>query len=476
MPPVAEQEETTEPDPPRAGRDLTVGSIPRHVVAFAAPMVAGNALQTAYGLVNGFWVGQRLGPHALAAVTVSQPVIFVTISAAAGLTLATNILIAQYYGARNWERIKGVVQTSAVLIMGISAMLVGVGLTLAPHLLRAVDTPPDIFPAALSYLRIMFWTLPLTFAVFLIGSMLRGIGDSKTPVYFQAVSVGVNAVLDPLLMFGYLGLPKLGLNGTAWATIVAQTAAVVALLIFVPGHRPLVMPDWRRPRMHLGTVRTLVVVGIPSMVQQSSVSFSMIFIVKFVSQFGSNVDAAFGAGLRLDGVAFLPALTIGMAISTIAGQNIGAGRLDRVREAFRWGVVLSGGVSLAIMLAVLCFPRLLLHAFLPSREVAVVTIGVGYLRVVAFTYVVYAVMFVSNGIINGAGHTTSTMVITMATLLGLRVPLAAHLPHVTHSPTGIWYAMLASVTCGMLMSLAYYFSGRWRIPVVRARAAVTEPE
>ncbi len=439
-------------------------------------MVAGSALQTAYSLVNAFWVGRRLGTDALAAVTVSQPVIFVMIAAAGGLTLATNILIAQYYGAKNWERIKEVVQTSAVLVGAVSCVLLALGIALTPFLLRAIDTPANIFAMAASYLRIIFWTVPLSFGIFLISSMLRGIGDAKTPVYFQAVSVVVNAVLDPLLMFGYLGFPRLGLNGTAYATILAQVAAMVALLVYMPSRRPVVMPDWRHPRLHLQTVRALFLIGAPSMLQQSMVSLSMVFIVKFVSAFGSQVDAAFGAAIRIDSLAFLPALTIGMAISTIAGQNIGAGRLERVREAFRWGVLISGGISAIIALAALLYPTAFLHLFLSPKDAAVVAIGAGYLRIVAYTYVIYAVMFVSNGVINGAGHTFSTTLVTIVALLALRIPLAALLPRLTHGPTGIWYAMLISVGCGLLFSLALYFSGRWRTPVVHLRAAPGEPE
>ena len=468
---MTEPEEQLPSDPPpHAGRDLTVGSIPRHLGAFAAPMVVGSALQTSYSLVNGFWVGRQLSPASLAAVTVSQPVIFVTIAAAGGLTLATNILVAQYYGGRNYERIKSVVQTSTVLVVGVSLLLLLLGLLLSAPLLRAMDTPASIFPAALSYLRVIFWTLPLSFGLFLISSMLRGIGDSKTPVYFQAVSVVINAILDPLLMFGYFGFPRLGLNGTAYATILAQGVAVVALMLYLPGHRPLVMPDWRRLRVHFDTALTLFRIGGFSMVQQSMVSLSMVFIVKFVSRFGADVDAAFGAAIRLDSVAFLPALTIGMAISTLAGQNIGARRLDRVRETFRWGVLLSGGVSLAIMLVVISFPQVFLHAFLPSQARGVVAVGVGYLHIVAFTYVAYAIMFASNGIINGAGYTNLTMAITAATLLGLRIPLAYWLPRLTHSPVGIWYAMLISVTCGMVLSLLCYFSPLGEAP--RSHAGV----
>ena len=444
-------------------RDLTAGSIPRHLVAFSLPMLAGSALQVAYSLVNAFWVGQYLGSSALAAVTVSQPVVYVLIALAAGLTLATNILIAQSVGAHQWERVQRTVHTSIVLVGGISLLLLAVGMHFADHLLAFVNTPPDILFIAAGYLRIVLWTLPFTFGIFLLGSMLRGIGDSRTPVYFQAVSVVLNAVLDPLLMFGKLGLPALGLNGTAWATLFAQVTAVVALCIYVARARPLVSPDWRRLRIDGAIARTLLVIGLPAMVQQSVVSVSLLGITRLVSTFGTLADAAFGAAVRIDGVAFLPALTIGMAVSTIAGQNIGARAYDRVRATFWWGVLLSGSISLLISLLAVTTPELFLRAFL--RDPAVIAIGAEYLRVVGFTYVLYAVMFVGNGVINGAGHTFSTTLISVIALWGIRLPLAYLLAARLHTETGIWDAMLLSVAAGMLLSLSYYFSGRWRHPI-----------
>jgi putative MATE family efflux protein len=451
-------------------RDLTTGSVPRHVFAFSMPMLAGSAIQTGYSVVNAFWVGRYLGAAALAAVTVSMPVLFVTIAVAAGLTLATNILASQHFGAKDWQGLKRVVQTSAALIGVIAIALLALGLAIAERLLVAMNTPSDILPTAAPYLHIMLCTLPLSFAIFLLASVLRGIGDSKTPVYFQAWSLGLNAVLDPLLMFGWAGFPRLGLNGTAWASIAAQTAAVVALLLYIPRRRPLVMPDWRHLRIDRETAGLLVRIGFPSMVQQSVVSVSMVVIVSLVSRFGSNADAAFGAGLRIDGVAFVPAITFGMAVSTLAGQNIGAGRLDRVRQVFWWGLAISGAISAVIAVFAVGMPGLILRMFLTDPRV--IGIGATYLRIVGFTYVLYAVLFVSNGIINGAGHTLPTTLMTMTSLWGIRLPLAAILPRYVGDERGIWWAMLTSVACGMAMSLAYYASGRWKRPVVRhARTA-----
>lgn len=454
----------------RLRRDLTTGSIPRHLIAFSMPMLAGSLLQTAYSLVNAFWVGKFLGTTALAAITVSLPTVFVLISVAAGLTLATNILIAQYAGARDWQRLKGVVQTSIVIVGGSSFVFLLVGQILAHRLLVLMNTPPEVLPMAVGYLRIFWWTLPFGFGIFLIGAMLRGIGDSQTPVYFQAVSVGINAVFDPVLMFGWLGFPKLGLNGTACASIIAQAAAVVALVIYVRRKRPLVAPEWRRLRIDRATAWLLVRIGLPAMIQQSVVSVSLMVIVSFVSAFGENADAAFGAAVRIDQVSFLPALVIGAAISTLAGQNIGARQYARVQQFFRWGLALSIGISAIITVLVVTVPTLFLRVFV--NDPAVIAIGAGYLRIVGITYVLYAVLFATNGVINGAGQTSWTTIFSVAGLWGIRLPLAYALPHRMHSVTGIWWAMLAGAAASALLSLAYYFSGRWKRPLVKITPVV----
>jgi putative MATE family efflux protein len=451
--------------PTYVGMDLTVGSIPKKLILFGLPMLVGSALQTGYSLVNAFWVGKYLGTNALAAVTVSFPAIFVLIAIGAGLTLASNILVAQYVGARQIDQVKNVVQTSVALISVLGLIFLAAGLYFADHLLRLTNTPADVFPIALSYVRVFFWTLPLGFSIFLISALLRGIGDSKTPLYFQAASLALNTVLDPCLMFGAVGFPKLGLNGTAFASIISQTAAVIGLMVYIPRYRPAVSPNWRRLRINRHTAWLLIRIGFPSMIQQSVVSVSMLFIVTFVSAFGADADAAFGAALRIDQVAFLPALTIGIAVSTLSGQNIGALQYQRVREVFRWGLMISGGISLAISILTMSFPYPFLRIFL--NDPRVIEIGVGYLRIVGVTYTLYAVMFVSNGVINGSGHTVPSTLITMINLWGVRVPLASLLPRYTHSIKGIWIAMTVSVATGMVISLLYYFSGRWKQPVIK---------
>ena len=214
-------------------------------------------------------------------------------------------------------------------------------------------------------------------------------------------------------------------------------------------------------------------IGIPSAVQQSLISVGMVFVTGIVNGFGETATAAFGAASRVDQLAFMPALTISMAIATLAGQNIGANRYHRVRWIFLWGCLLSGGMTLAASILVVALPRVLLRIF--TGDQAIIGLGADYLRIVGACYVFFAFMFVSNGIINGAGHTLVTTVISLVSLWVVRVPVAYWLSRRWGSINGVWYAIAISFGVSMLSSLGYYLSGRWRRPVLKPRAIPVTP-
>ena len=457
----------------RHGRDLTTGSIPRHLLAFSLPMLAGNVLQTAYSLVNAVWVGKFLGTSAMAAVTVSFPVMFVLMAVAGGLTMGTNIVVAQSVGARNFEQAKRGINNSVVLSAALSAVLLGVGVAYSRPLLRAIDTPPDVLPLAAHYMRLLLLGLPSMFGMFLFGAVLRAVGDSATPLYFQTFSVCLTAALDPLLMFGLLGLPRMGLNGTAAATVASQTLALVALLFYLARKGHMVNPDWRHLSADWPTSWLIVKIGFPVMIQQSLISMAMVLVIGFVNAFGENTVAAFGAASRIDQIAFLPAMTIGMAVSTMTGQNIGARRTDRVSKVFLSGLALAGCFTAVGSLLAVGAPGLLLRMFLSDPQV--ISLGVHYLRIVGACYMFFAVMFVATGIINGAGQTLVSTVTTLISLWGVRVPLAAYLPKVVHSVNGIWYAIALGFASSMVMSVLYYWSGLWRRAAIARVGPVLPP-
>jgi Na+-driven multidrug efflux pump len=218
---------------------------------------------------------------------------------------------------------------------------------------------------------------------------------------------------------------------------------------------------------------TTVRIGIPSAVQQSLTSVSMVFVIGIVNGFGENATAAFGAASRVDQLAFMPALTFSMAVSTLAGQNIGANRPHRIREIFLWGCLLSGGITLGASLLAVSLPRVLMRIF--TGDPLLIDLGADYLRIVGACYLFFAIMFVSNGIINGSGHTFATAVISLVSLWVVRVPVAYALSRRLGSVDGVWYAIALSFGISMLASLGYYLTGRWRRPIARRPGAPLTP-
>ncbi|AKT41480.1 MATE family efflux transporter [Chondromyces crocatus] len=453
----------------KAGTDLTTGSIPRHIVTFSLPMIAGGLLHTAYSFINAIWVGQYLGTRALAAVTVSFPVVFTVIGIALGITLASNIVVSQRFGAKRFDELRRVVDASMVLSYGLGIGLTALGELFTPFILRAMDTPPEVFDEAVGYLRIYLLSIPLSFGMIAMRSMLQGMGDSRTPLLFQLASVVLMTVLDPILIFGHFGLPALGLNGTAWATLFAQFVVLIALKVHLHRRRSPIAPSWPR-RGHLGAeVGHILRIGIPASIQQSLASLGMVMVTGIVNGFGEISTAAFGAASRIDQIAILPAINFGMAISTLTGQNLGAGHLGRVREIFTWGCIFSGAITLVISAVSVIFPEALLRVFI--SDPVVIEHGVAYLHIVGSCYIFFSLMFVSNGVINGAGGTMVTTLISLISLWIFRVPVAYVLSRGMNSELGIWYAISLSFIVSMVVSMAYYFAGRWKRAVGEKAAA-----
>lgn len=455
------------------GNDLTTGSIPRHLLNFSIPMLISSVLQTGYGIINTIWVGNMVGAYGVGATQVSFPIQFLLIALSTGATLATTILVAQHYGAGNHEMVEKVVNNSFSIALLFGAILTIVGLVSCDEILRLMNTPEVIFPMASSYLKITLAGFILTFLINLITSILRGIGDTKTPLLFMAIGLGINAVLDPLLIIGIGPFPKLGLNGAAIASLIAQAVGLALALIYLNRKQHFVSINLKKLALEKDLVLQIIKLGFPSMIQQSLVSIGSIFITGFVNNYGADATAAFGASGRIEGVVFMPALSIGMAASALTGQNLGAGKPERVKEVFKWGVIMTSVITLTLSAIIVIFPRLLLSMFV--HEAKVLDIGVGYLRILGFAYILFAIMFIPNGIINGAGKTLVTMAFTLISLWLIRVPLAALLSF-SLGIKGIWLAIDIGFTVGMFLSLIYYFMGRWKNAVIKGRPPVMNEE
>jgi putative MATE family efflux protein len=442
------------------GTDLTKGSIPKHLIKFSIPMFIGNLLQTALGMTDSIWVGNMVGPDAVGAIQVSFPIQFLLIALSNGATLATTILVSQYYGAGDHEKVKKTINNSFSVALIFGAFLTIAGLLMCDTILKLMNTPPEIFAMASSYLKIILSGFIVTFLVNLITSILRGIGDTVTPLIFMAVGMVINIILDPLLIIGIGPFPKLGFDGSAYATVTSQIIGLVLALIYLNRKKHFVSIDFKALRLEGSHVIRLLKIGFPSMIQQSLISLSSVFITSMVNQFGASATTAFGASGRIEGLVFMPAMSLGLASSALTGQNLGAGNVKRVNEVFKWGVIMTAGITLTLSAFIVAFPKVLLSMFV--RQPEILEIGTTYLRTLGFAYILFAIMFISNGVINGAGRTLVTMAITITSVWLVRVPLAAILSKTELGLRGIWIAVVIGFAIGLSISLIYYFMGRWK--------------
>jgi putative MATE family efflux protein len=443
------------------GRDLTVGSIPKHLINFSLPMLAGNMLHSGYSIINMIWVGHIVGAAGLGATAVSFPIMFILIGIAAGVSMATAVLVAQFYGAKKYDLLKMVVDNSICLQLVLSAVLITSMVLSANFFLRLMDTPQEIFSMASSYLKISLLGIIFLYLSFTISQILRGLGDTIRPLIFMGTGVILNAILDPFLIMGIFPFPKLGLNGAAIASVISQAVSLIIALTYLNRKSHLVAIHFRKLRFDRHIMWLIARIGFPSTIEQCLISVGSAFVTKYVNFFGPAAIAAFGAGSRIDMVAMMPAIAIGMSATALTGQNLGAGKPERVKEVFKWALLLGTIISGVVAVFAFTFPRLILSMFTSSEPV--LAIGIQYLRIVAPCYFLFALIFVSMGVVNGAGQTIIPMILTLISLWAVRVPIAWYLSQNTSLKSkGIWVAMAAGFLVTAAIGYLYYLTGRWK--------------
>jgi len=447
--------------------DFTTGSIPRHLINFTIPLFIGNLLQAFYNTVDSIWVGKYLGPSALAAVSVSFPVIFIMIAMVTGLTMATTVMVAQYSGAQDDLMVRRTINNT-MLILSIAAVIMSaVGIGFHGVILKLIGAKPELLGMASGYLNIIFSGLIFTFGYNVVSAILRGLGDSKTPLLFLFYSTVINIVLDPLFIFGFGPFPKMGINGAALATILAQGISFFLAVRHLNKKSELLSIRVRDFKYDRNLTKKLLQIGLPAGLQQSVVAMGHTVIMSVVNSFGTTVVAAFGAAQKIDSFFFMPSMSIGLATSSLAGQNLGAGKHERVYETMRWGSVISITISVFMIVVIYIFPERLILLF--TNDKAVLEEGTAILKTWALAYIPFGIMWVANGIIRGAGDTVVSMILSIFSLWILRIPLAIYFSKCTAMGSrGIWVGMALSMAISGLMSYSYYRSGRWKRSVIVA--------
>jgi putative MATE family efflux protein len=444
-------------------RALTEGPIGTGLFRFALPILFANVLQSLNGSVNSIWVGRGLGEAALTATSNANTVMFLLIGAAFGVALAATILIGQCIGANNMAETKRVVGTSATFFAAISVAMAIAGLVLCRPLLIAMSTPPDSLELAVAYMRVIFLALPFLYLYAFVMAVLRGAGDSKTPFYFMLLSVGIDIALNPVFIFGLGPAPRLGIAGSALATFIAQAVSLAALIRHLyRRHHVLCLhrEELKLLKIDWAVAATLVRKGIPMSAQMLVMSLSGVLMITLVNRFGVDTTAAFGAALQIWNYIQMPAFAVGMAVSAMTAQNVGARKWDRVTRIAGVGVLYSVILTGSIVLAIELLDRHIFGLFLPAASTAL-TVASHMNRIVTPSFIFFGVTVALFGVVRATGAVIAPLVVLTVSLLLVRYPLA-QLFLERYQVDAVWWSFPLSSLLSCILALLYFRFGGWR--------------
>jgi putative MATE family efflux protein len=459
----------------RPNAALTEGAIGKTLLKFVLPILAGNVLQSLNGSVNAIWVGHGLGEAALAATSNANTVLFFLIGAVFGVGMSATILVGQSIGARNIDQAKRVIGTSVVFFVFLSVLIAALGLPGAELMMRWLHTPAEAQPLAVSYLRIIFLGMPFLYLLIFISMALRGAGDARTPFVFLALNVGLDIALNPLFIFGLGPVPAMGIAGSATATLVAQVVTLAALIawLYRTRHFLAIHGDEKGYlRVDRTILKALFTKGVPMGLQMIVMSVSMLAMIGLVNSFGAHTTAAYAACFQLWNYIQMPSMAIGMAASSMAAQNVGAGKWDRVHRVAMTGVVFNFLLTGSLVVLIYLFNRGALNLFLPDSGGAI-EIAQHINTIAVWSFVFFGLSFVLAGVVRSTGAVIPPLIILILALWVVRLPFAYGFVG-RLGADAIWWSFPLGSLVSMLLSIAYYRFGNWRsarmLPAARAVA------
>lgn len=438
-------------------KDFSVGKESKLIVRFAIPLFLGLIFQQLYNVADSIIVGKFLpnGEQALASIGAAFPVIFFLISFVIGISNGATIIISHYFGNKDYEGIQRVIDTSNIFLFVCGAILSVVGIFFAEPVFAYMNLPEEIIPDAVLYMHIYCAGFIPMFGFHGISAILRGVGDAKKPLYILIISSVLNVVLDLLFILVF----KMGVGGVAWATILSQGATCIAIIIYLNKKHPLLKIRLKNLVFDFAIFKQSVVIGFPSGLQQSFVGIGNIALISIVSRFGTTVVAAYSVAGRIDMLCTVPALALSMALSTFVGQNMGAKKIERIVVGYRVTVLYSIIISAVLSILTIIFRQELMSLF--TNELSLIPIGASYLLVVSPFYACFAILFISNGVLRGAGDTIIPMFVTLFALWGIRIPLSNWLSTL-YGEIGIWWGIPLGWIFGMIFSTLHYLRGKWK--------------
>lgn len=454
---------------------FTEGRIISSLLSLALPIIAANILQSAYQLIDTFWLG-RLGADAVAAVSLSFPLLFLVLSLGAGLTLAGTVLVAQYQGANNPKMVDFSSSQSVFLILLTSIVLAILSYFASEPLMKIIGAGPDIIEDSVTYFKVSSLGFVFLFLFFIFQSLMRGIGKVMLPVYIVLFTVILNAGLDPLFIYGYGPIPGFGVAGAAVASVITQAvAATIGLIILFRGRHGIKI-TLSAMYFNMENLKRTFRIGFPASIEQSTRALGMTFMMVIVTSFGSDIVAAYGIGARMLSFIVVPALGLGIATTSLVGQNIGALKIKRAEKAAILSARLAffGFTGMGLLMFMVAEP---LTAFFIPDDPQVIKDGALFIKIMSVSFGFLGLQQVMNGTFNGAGFTKASMLISIMSLWIVRFPLAYMLSYKTDlGPVGIWWAFPISNLIAGIVAFAYFKTGYWKKRVIRDRSLLTEHE
>lgn len=446
-----------------APSDMTAGKPWEKIVIFTIPMLIGNIAQQLYNTVDSIVIGKYVGDNALAAVGSASPILNLLLVLFVGISVGAGVMVSQYFGARQREELSMTIGNCVTLTAISSLIIMFLGAVLSRPLLEMLHTPDSIIDWCTSYLVILMVGCMGSAYYNILCGILRGLGDSISALLYLLVATVLNIILDIVFVSRF----QMGVAGVAYATVIAQ--AVSAILCFWKLLRMTDIFDFKLRHLKMKKKYTLEIIrlGLPSGITQAIFSMAMVIVQSLTNSFGEMVIAANVIIMRVDGFAMMPNFSFGTAMTTYAGQNVGAHRMDRVEQGARQGTAIALGTSAVITLLILVFGKNLMAIFTDTSEL--VTLSANMMKILAVGYLAMAITQSLSGVMRGAGDTMTPMWISMITTVVIRVPLAYGLAFLTRTPElpngryqVLWISLLVCWCMGALLTFLFYKRGSWK--------------
>lgn len=442
-------------DKRKGNTDLTEGKVWKVIVRFALPLLVGNLLQQFYNITDSIIVGQFLGKEALAAVSASFFIYYFIISLVIGVGSGTTVVISQLFGAKQYQKVQ-LAFSSFFIFMLVGGIILSIaGIIFAEPVFRLTNTPEEVIPQAVAYFRIYIGGTFLFVTFNSIISILRGVGESVRPMLFILITTVLNIAFDLLFILVF----KWGIEGAARATVVSQGIGMCIALAYVNNTHPLLSIKKQDMLFDWKLFKESLKIGLPTSVQQCAIALGLIALLGIVNSFGTNTLTAYGAAGKIDTIITQAILTLSGALAAFCGQNIGAGRLDRVKKGVRFTMYTIIALGLLTFAAVYLFGNEMMRIF--TKDIDVVAIGKEYLLIIGGFFIVHGALNVYNGALRGAGDTLFPMITSLICLWLIRIPLAYYLSSWL-GRNGIWWAIGISITIGLIVTFVYYKMGFWK--------------